>query len=74
MKVVHTEDLPHLYASGKRKPVITILSANILPVLGMTCQCSVKLKSLPLRLLPYKHREGRKFINHGKKRRAPGGL
>lgn len=45
---------PYLYSSGRRYPVITILSANILPVLGMTCQCKVKLNSLPRRLLPWK--------------------
>lgn len=43
---------PHLYSCGKRYPDMTILSANILPVLGITCQCNVKLNSLPRRLLP----------------------
>uniref|UniRef100_A0A0A9D2M0 Uncharacterized protein n=1 Tax=Arundo donax TaxID=35708 RepID=A0A0A9D2M0_ARUDO len=32
---------------------MTILSANILPVFGIICQCIVKLKSLPFRLLPW---------------------
>ena len=44
---------PYLYSSGKRNPVMIILSANIFPVLGMTCQCNVKLNSFPRRLLPY---------------------
>ena len=32
---------------------MTILSANKFPVLGMTCQCNVKLISFPRRLLPW---------------------
>lgn len=49
---VYKISYPHLQSSGKRYPDMTILSANILPVLGMTCQCKVKLNSLPRRLLP----------------------
>lgn len=55
---------PHMYVSGRRYPVMTILSTNILPVLGMTCQCNVKLKSFPRRLLPWtKNNESERIVN-----------
>ena len=53
----------HLYSSGKRYPDMTNLSASILPVLGMTCQCNVKLNSLPRRLLPCTRKDKFYFWN-----------